>query len=405
MTAPWLDVEPLPPDTLAHVRRRAIFDCCKWDPQVEDVSTVADVPIVLPRDEWRRIAALAETLSREVIDAEDELAARPDVHPVLGLPRQLAKPLGRTQGAPAAGRARIIRFDFHHTNQGWRISEANTDVPGGMNEASGLGALISSHFPGTTPAGDTAGEYVRAILSALPPGAHIALAHATAYTDDRQVMVYIARRLTEAGARACLVSPAHIRWCDGRARLESGWAHGVVDAVIRFFPGEWLPNLPAVCGWTSYFRGSATPLSNPATALLTQTKRFPLTWPMLTTRLPTWRALLPETRDPRDVNWKDSDEWVLKPALGRVGEGIGLRGVTPGKDWDRIARDVGRRPEGWVAQLRFVPTPFVVRGASLHASVGVYTIDGRAAGAYGRLAERPIIDWLARDAAVLVEGR
>ena len=403
MNVPWRPVDPLPPETLARIRRRAIFECCKWDPQVEDVSTIADVPLVLSRGAWRELAALAESLASEVTAAEEELADRPELHHVLGMPRAVAKPLARRPRPRATAPARIVRFDFHHTTEGWRISEANTDVPGGMNEASGLGALMSPLHPGTSAAGDPAAEYVRAIVRRLPPGGLVALAHATAYTDDRQVMSYIGRRLAEAGARPCLVSPAHILWRDGRARLETAWAAGSVDAVIRFFPGEWLANLPARCGWTSYFGGSATPISNPATALLTQTKRFPLTWPRLGTPVPTWRALLPETCDPRDADWASGGDWVLKPALGRVGEGIRLRGITTRRDMDRIARDARRRPHAWVAQRRFSPTPLVVRGAELHPSVGVYTIDGRAAGAYGRIAERPLIDWQARDAAVLVD--
>ena len=37
--------------------------------------------------------------------------------------------------------------------------------------------------------------------------------------------------------------------------------------------------------------------------------------------------------------------------------------------------------------------------------IGVYTIDGAAAGIYGRLAPKPLIDGTARDVAVLVEYR
>jgi hypothetical protein len=37
-----------------------------------------------------------------------------------------------------------------------------------------------------------------------------------------------------------------------------------------------------------------------------------------------------------------------------------------------------------------------------YACVGVYTLDDRAIGAYGRVAPRPLIDGLARDASVLV---
>jgi glutathionylspermidine synthase len=171
---------------------------------------------------------------------------------------------------------------------------------------------------------------------------------------------------------------------------------------VRFFPAEWLPNLPSACGWPHFFHGGSTPVSNPASAILTQSKRFPLTWDALRTPMPTWRALLPETRDPREVRWRDGDEWVLKPALGRVGEDIGLRGVIEAKQWRRLARDVRWFPAGWAAQRRFITTPFRARGVDLYPSVGIYTIDGRAAGAYGRIADRPLIDGRARDAAVLV---
>ena len=402
MSVPWQTVDPLAPPLMALLRRRAIFDCCKWDTQVEDVTTIADVPVILTAHAWRELISLAESLARETMAGEEELLNRPELHTGLGLPRQLVKALGRTATQRARGIARLIRFDFHHTRAGWRISEANTDVPGGLNEASGLTALFGLHYDGTTTAGDVGASYARAVTRSLGQGAHVALAHATAYSDDRQVMSYLARRLADADVRASLVSPAHIRWQDGRARLETDWTSGPVDAIVRFFPAEWLANLPPTCRWTTFFRGASTPISNPATAILTQSKRFPLVWNALRTALPAWRTLLPETRDPRDAPWERSDEWVLKPALGRVGEDVGIVGVTERKEWDRIARSVRRHPSHWVAQRRFDATPLRVRGRDVHPSVGVYTIDGRVAGAYGRIAERPLIDGRARDAAVLV---
>jgi hypothetical protein len=39
---------------------------------------------------------------------------------------------------------------------------------------------------------------------------------------------------------------------------------------------------------------------------------------------------------------------------------------------------------------------------SWHPCIGVFVVDGRACGAYGRLAERALIDSAARDVAVLV---
>jgi len=401
-SSPWQTVEPLPADAFGPLRRRVIFDCCKWDPQVEDVSTIADFPLVLPARVWHELVSLAELLAREVMAAETELRHRPDLHGRLGLPRALTRALGRAQDRDTIGMARLVRFDFHHTTEGWKISEANSDVPGGLNEASGLSALMADYYPGTTPAGDTAGAYARAVCSSLGAGAHVAFVHATAYSDDRQVMTYLARRFAASGVRTSLISPAHLRWDDGRARLDTAWSSAPVDALVRFFPCEWLPNLPRVCGWSHFFHGGRTPVSNPASAVLTQSKRFPLTWDTLRTRVPTWRSLLPETRDPRDVPWRGREEWVLKPSLGRVGEDIVMSGVTEAKQVRRLSRDVRWFPSRWVAQRRFAATACRVRGVDLYPSIGIYTIDGRAAGAYGRIAERPLIDGRARDAAVLV---
>jgi glutathionylspermidine synthase len=413
LPSPWQSVAPLSSDVFVQLRRRAIFDCCKWDPQVEDVSTIADIPLVLPARVWRELALLAELLASEAMAAETELRGRPDLHGRLGLPRAVRRALDDRRGSlrreglrepdeDTQGIARIVRFDFHHTTAGWRISEANSDVPGGLNEASGLSTLIAGHYARTAPAGDTAGAYVRAICTSLGAGAHVAFAHATAYSDDRQVMTYLARRFAASGIRASLISPAHLRWHSGRARLDTAWTSEPVDAIVRFFPAEWLPNLPTACGWRHFFHSGATPISNPAPAILTQSKRFPLTWDALRTPMPTWRSLLPETRDPRDVPWRDGEEWVLKPALGRVGEDIGMSGVTEARQWKRLSRNVQWFPSGWAAQRRFVATVLRVREKDLYPSVGIYTIDGHVAGAYGRIAERPLIDGRARDAAVLV---
>jgi hypothetical protein len=203
--------------------------------------------------------------------------------------------------------------------------------------------------------------------------------------------------------RPRLASPADLRWHAGRASLVTYGGSESAAAVVRFFPGEWLPNLPRACDWSWLFAGSQTPLSNPATALVTQSKRFPLVWDDVSTPLPAWRALLPETRSPREVDWRKGDGWVLKPALGRVGDGIGLRGVTADKPWRDIASNAFWRPAWWAAQRRFEATSVMTHEGPRYPALGVFTIGGRAAGIYGRLAARPLIDHQAQDVAVLVE--
>jgi glutathionylspermidine synthase len=393
----------LEPELFARVRRQAIFECCKWDPQVEDVATLSPVPLVLRREAWEEIAGLAEQLAAESLAAEAELVRRPALHKRLGLPWAVRRALARAAAEPAAGAARVMRFDFHPTPEGWRISEVNSDVPGGFNEASGFTRLMAAHVPGTEPAGDPAGRLADAAAAATPPGAAVALVHATAYTDDRQVMVYLARLLEARGRRALLLGPDHLRWREGRAAAHGAGHAGPIDLIIRFFPAEWLPNLPRASGWRHFFHGAETPISNPAFALLTQSKRFPLVWDRLETPLPTWRALLPETVDPRDADWQRSGRWVLKPALGRVGDGIGLSGVTGEKEWKRIERNAARHPAFWAAQRRFDALPLAGPDGALHPCVGVYTVGAQAAGAYGRMARAPLINHLAQDTAVLVE--
>jgi hypothetical protein len=270
----------------------------------------------------------------------------------LGLPRALRRMLSdKAPLAPPAGR--VFRFDFHLTTQGWRISEANSDVPGGYSEASHFTALMAEHFPRLRPAGDPAGAWASALADAAGPGSVVALLSAPGLVEDHQVVAFLAAKLRERGCRAYLAKPEQIIWRRGIAHLEGAWYRGPVAALVRFYQAEWLVRLERSCEWRRFIRGGQTPVANPGLAAITESKRFPLLWEQLSTPLPAWRALLPETRDPRDVDWASDEGWVLKPAFGRVGEGIGLRGCTSARDWTAIVRDVRRRPDGWVAQRRF----------------------------------------------------
>ena len=404
MDISWRVLEELGADRFAAVRRQTIFDCCKWDPQVEDVATLAPFPFVLKRDAWLNLSEWAERLAREALLMEGALLQRPELHRELGLPRAVCTALRGlgNPGQPAAS-PRVMRFDFHFTTEGWRISEANTDVPGGFNEASGFTRLMAGHYPGTELCGDPAQALADAIRSRAGEGATVALIHATGFIDDRQVMTFLGRHFERCGLRTVLAGPDHLRWRERRAFVASDWFSGPVDFVFRFFPGEWLPQLPRPCGWPHLFGDCDTPLCNPATALLTQSKRLPLVWDRLGTSLVTWRQMLPETRDVRDVTGRAWPEWVLKPVLGRVGDSIGLHGATSAKDWTLIRRSARWHPRAWVAQRRFEVVPIETAAGPVFPCLGVYTIGGRAAGVYGRIARNGLIDYRAQDIAVLKE--
>lgn len=396
---------PLPSNTFTEIRRRMVLDYCKWDPQVEDVSVLCPFPLLIADAAWHQLARWSEQLTEETLAAERELLARPDLMGQLGLPRRLVRLFraARPEDASAAG-PRVMRFDFHWTTEGWRISEVNSDVPGGFIEASAFTNLVGHAVPSTMATGDPAGIYARAIAG-LPVNS-AALVHATAYSDDRQVMIYLAQRLVEYGLCTHLVSPTDVIWSSRQACVRIGAQTSEIDLLVRFFPGEWLPNLGRRSGWERYFVHGQAPISNPGAALLSQSKRLPLVWERLGTRMPTWQSLLPETRDPRHAPWRSDDRWVLKPALGRVGDSIGLHGVTSTRDWTTIRRSVTWWPSHWVAQRRFEMVPLAAPPGETspwgYPVIGVYTIDRAVAGIYARLASRPLVDHLARDVAVLL---
>jgi glutathionylspermidine synthase len=401
VSVPWLEQPALSAYQRRDVRRRLMFDGCKWDPQTQDVDVLSPVPLVLRRSAWRELAASAEALYAEALACEEELLGRPDLIGALGLPHALARGLAH-EGASAHA-PRVMRFDFHPTADGWALSEVNADVPGGYIEASAFATLAASHVQDATPTGDPAAALVEALRASVREPSRIALVHATAYADDAQVMRFLSGKLAAVGLEPVLVGPQHVRWTREGARIECNWLQAEVSAVLRFFPAEWLPHLPS-CIWKPYLRRSAASQVNPLSSLLVQSKRFPLVWERLRTPVPHWRRLLPQTVDVREVSFHD-ESWVLKSSLGRVGDGVAVRGVTSARDWNRMRWASRLRPSGWVAQRRFDSRSLLSDDGPLHLCVGVFVVAGRVAGAYGRAARRPLIDATAMDVAVLVASK
>jgi len=383
---------------------RAIFECGKWDVHQGDGPVLAPYALVLAPAHWARVAEIAERLAAEAIEIERELLVRPDLHSELGLPRSIRAVLRKIPRHWAARGARVMRFDFHLTAEGWRISEVNSDVPGGFIESSGFSELLGACFPGLIPAGNPSRAYAEAIRRSAGSGAHIALVHATGYSDDRQVMEYLARHLRALGLRATLLSPSHLRFDGRRPEIQCRFASGNPDGIVRFFPAEWLPKLGRRQRWAGFFASDTIALSNPATALLLQTKRMPLVWDCLASPVAAWRAWLPQVSHPSGIPESEREEWVLKPALGRVGESVAIAGVTAPREFQRIVRLARRRPSAYAAQRRFRAAAVETPDGPRYPCLGVFTVDGRTAGCYGRVSPKPLTDGEAQDVAVLIES-
>jgi glutathionylspermidine synthase len=404
MQSPIVAGANLDDETWRKLRLRAIFDYCKWDPRCGDQEVLAQFPLILQKETVGELAFFAEALTREALAAEYEISCKPDLLARLSIPKTIQACLRESGGGRTARDVRVMRFDFHYTTEGWRISEVNADVPGGYVEASGWDTLMATKYGHLAAPPDPTCAYANAICAGLQPGSLVALVHATVYSEDRQVMVHLGRELGLHGMRARLASPRNLCWHDGFGNINTDFENSGVDFVVRLSPAEWLPEGCARESWAPWFGASKTPLSNPGHAIILQSKRFPLVWDSLPCDLSTWRRLLPETRCPNEVMDVTGEESVVKPAFGRVGEDVGIRGVTNAEDYGRILKAMSDAPAQWVAQRRFDVIPVPTETGDIFPCVGVYTVDGKFAGLYSRAARVPLIDAGALDIATLIRS-
>ena len=207
----------LAPAAFASIRREMELVHCKWDAHVGDVTTLAPFPLLLDAGEWSTLASAAESLTTETLAIERELFRRPSLWPTLGLPRRLRR-LFRGARMPTPPAARVMRFDFHLTPEGWRVSEVNSDVPGGYTEATAFTQLVARAFGGAKTCGDPTAALVRSIVATVGAGGRVMLVNAPGHMEDHQVVAYLARRLEELRA-----------WM----RVQTGGEHSSARACTR----------------------------------------------------------------------------------------------------------------------------------------------------------------------------
>ena len=409
-TVPYYAAESLDDDAFTHIRRSMMLNHFKWDSQVGDVTTLAPFPIVLHAAAWRQLAGWAEALSAEVALAERFFLNAPAWLERLGIPAGLRSIFSALDDVPTPSAARVIRYDFHWTRTGWAISEINSDVPGGYCEASSFTPLLARHFPGMLPAGDPAARWTDALIAAAAcdgsaeRGSALVFLSAPGFMEDQQITAYLADRARRQGCCACLAAPEQLVWTDGRAALNVGNEIHGVGAIVRFYQAEWLPRLPRCTGWRHFFSGGRTPVSNSGSAVILESKRFPLLLDELPLPLPACRQLFPRSFDPRAVNWKADENLIVKSALSNNADAVGNAALLPRQHWENLSRALAANPGDWVVQQRFDPMALSTPLGPVFPCIGVYTVDGRAAGIYGRVSRKQIVDYEAIDCAVLIES-
>ena len=400
-TSPEVPLEfvRIPENQYYDYKTEVIFNGYKWDPQINDQNTIAKHVILIKKETALQLGQWAQMLSLETMQMEEKLIENPHLAKNLRLPYKINKALPLLSNYKRDRHIRLMRFDFHLTQTGWMISEVNSDVPGGIAEASVLPQIACRYIRGLQGE-NTAYHLLNAFQSKTNRGA-IAFVHATSYSDDRQVMQFIGDYFSGKNIKTIYISPDHIKWNNKKAFNIVRGEECEIDGIFRFFPLEWLVNLPRYAHWQGYYDCQNPSCNNPA-AIFAQSKRLPLIWDSLNLEIPAWKHFLPETVDPKSLRDKD-DEWVFKPALGRVGEGISIKEAVSVKELALIKRAAKKNPEQWVAQRLFKSRAIQAEnGESYHLCIGVFTVDGKNAGFYGRISPYPRIDSKAIDIPILI---
>ena len=152
-------------------------------------------------------------------------------------------------------------------------------------------SLMVGHYPALQTAGNPARQWVDTLSTAAGENAMIALLSAPGYMEDYQIAAYLAGELRNRGHKTVFGVPRNLSWTNGFAHLSLTGEN--IGLIVRFYQGEWLAQLPNRDGWRELLAKSKTPVVNPGSAVLTESKRFPLTWNSLKTALPTWHRLHP----------------------------------------------------------------------------------------------------------------
>lgn len=370
----------LPPEVLANGRARwqeladrAAFDggfCRAWSGGWAYANREL---LVLTAAEHQMLAEASAALARIIWRVTTWVQENPVLLPVLGIAPSLTP---WAQQKPGCLPTQYARLDWAQDARGrWWCLECNADTPGGLPEATvwqrlvlaDLEALSGGAFMDPNRAlPDLLGEMLRA---ALPGVAGFVAAPGQAEDWENVCAAALARGGEWVAGGLPEVVGAEVR------------VAGVpVDALYRFYPGDWLVRHPALLVRLS----QGFPVLNPGTALIAQSKAlFALLWHLVDEG----QYLTPAERDwvrsclPRTALTPLAGAWVAKPYWEREGGGI------------VVGAGEGPSAAEYVYQERIditrLPCPtHSPRGTEVRQGapvVGVYLVAGQPAGYLSRI--------------------
>ena len=273
----------------------------------------------------------------------------------------------------------------------WKACEINADCPGGHNESLGLPRLARA--AGFMSGHDPTRVVPRLVerLRELADGGAVGIVHATGYAEDLQVCALVARELERNGVRVVRASPTAPQYRGGDLCI-----HGEpVRALYRYFPTEWMSGQRNVESIARAVEAGRVRTLTSFAHVFTQSKlAFARCWKKLEEDADRaiMRRQIAESYDVQDVARDEllagRNGWVVKRAMGRVGDEVFVGPLLPDDGWAELVDSVRARVdrgERWVAQRfvrqRPIPTPWGDRLVTL----GAYVLDGSFAGYFARV--------------------
>jgi glutathionylspermidine synthase len=359
-----------------------------WDVHVGGRRRVEACPLVLTHEMHEAAVTAAEGVVRAV--GRVARGAHEDAHErhLYGFDADTLLLAAASYGS--GDDASLMRVDLLLDEHGqWRACEINADCPGGHNEALGLPRVARAAGFGAGHDPTRVVEKLVARLCELADGGAVGVIHATGYAEDLQVCALVARALERRGTHAILAPPTAPGTRGGDLYI-----HGEqVRALYRYFPVEWMTGQRNVDAIARAIESGKVRTLTGFSHVFTQSKlAFARSWERLDEG-DVARRWLPETRAVGDVTRaslvEHRAEWVVKRAMGRVGDEVFVGQLSQDeRAWERLVDGVltlAREGEAWVAQ-RFVPQmPIPTPWGQRLVTLGAYVLDGQFAGYFARI--------------------
>jgi glutathionylspermidine synthase len=369
-----------------------------WDAFAGGKCMILPEAILLSRTEHEQVVRIAETVCAMLKRLEGRIHQDEQRLTQLGIPAALHSII---KAEPEEGLS-FARYDLFPSPDGrWHLSEFNEDVPGGFCEASGLPQLLK----GRLPAGKFEGGLQEAILEAFSGAEKVGLIFATGYSEDLQHMLLLESWLKKAGHGAALCAPDHLSHKRGRFRA----GQEEIQAVFRFYPGEWMPLLRNLRFWQRH--APELRMMNPLRRLIRQSKLLFHLWlepgflegPDLDLVKEHAPFSEPFSCSKMDFYAEERENWVLKQAFGRMGDSVVMGNLSTPETWSKALGQAAKSTASFTVQRRFEVAPLEFASGNLYPAIGVYLVNGRFAGYYSRVAPKPFLTHEAYHVATVVE--